>query len=155
VDVVPVRRDGTGRLVAIGLIEIVDSDGAERWTTISGAQRPDETFSEAIERCLTETLGPDARGQLSKPPQIRPIGRHPVGQGVAAGRSSDRTESDGPSAVEIEGRLAPQGAAQRFTWFLVTALPAQRQIATATRSVLADFLEAQGEPGLAGRLRLF
>jgi hypothetical protein len=144
VDVVPVRRDGTG-----GLIEIVDTDGEDGWTTISGAQRPDETFPEAIERCLTETLGPDARGQLSKPPRIRPIGRHPVGQGVAAGRSSDRTESDGPWAVEIEGRLAPQGVAQRFSWFLVTALQAQRQIAAATRSVLADFLEAQGESGLA------
>jgi hypothetical protein len=40
-------------------------------------------------------------------------------------------------------------------WFLVTALPAQEQITAATRSNVADFLEAQGEPGLAARLRLF
>jgi hypothetical protein len=45
--------------------------------------------------------------------------------------------------------------AHRFSWFLVTALPAQRQIAVAKRPVLADFLEAQGEPGLAQRLMLF
>jgi hypothetical protein len=40
-------------------------------------------------------------------------------------------------------------------WFLVTALPAQEQVTAATRSALAEFLETQGEPGLAARLRLF
>lgn len=152
VDIVPVRRDGTGRLVAVGLIEIVDTDGENRWTMVGGAELPGETFDETIERCLKETLGPDARGQLSKP---RPIGRRLAGQGVPVGRPSDRSESDEPWAVEIGGRLAPQGVAHRFSWFLVTALPAQQQIVVAKRSVLADFLEAQGEPGLALRLRLF
>ena len=155
VDVVPVRRDGTGRLVAVGLIEIVDTDGENRWTTVGGAELPGETFDEAIERCLKETLGPDARGQLSKPRPIGPISRRPVGQGVPAGPPADRSESDEPCAVEIGGRLAPQGVAHRFSWFLVTALPAQRQIVVAKRPVLADFLEAQGESGLAARLRLF
>jgi hypothetical protein len=155
VDVVPVRRDGTGRLVAVGLIEIVDTDGENRWTTVGGAELPGETFDEAIERCLKETLGPDARGQLSKPRPIGPISRRLVGHGVPAGPPSDRSESDEPCAVEIGGRLAPQGVAHRFSWFLVTALPAQRQIVVAKRPVLADFLEAQGESGLAARLRLF
>jgi hypothetical protein len=155
VDMVPVRRDGTGRLVAIGLIEIVDADGEERWTTISGEALPGENLDEAIERSLKESLGPGVRGQLSAPSQIRPIRRRPDRHGGATRRTSVRGDGDETWAVEIEGRLAPQGAAHRFTWFIVTALPAQEQIRVATRPVLADFLEAQGEPGLAGRLRLF
>ena len=154
-DIVPVRRDGTGRLVAIGLIEIVDTDGADRWSTICGATRSGESFDEAIERSLRETLGPDVRGQFSATLHIKPIGRRPIGSGGPPGRHLVSGESVASWAVEIEGRVAPQGQAQRFMWFLVTALPAQEQITAATRSNLADFLEAHGEPGLAARLRLF
>ena len=154
-DIVPVRRDGTGRLVAIGLIEIVDIDGADRWSTICGETLSGESFDEAIERSLRETLGPDVRGQFSAPLHIKPIGRDPIGSGGPPGRHLVSGESVASWAVEIEGRVAPQGQAQRFMWFLVTALPAQEQITAATRSNVADFLEAQGEPGLAARLRLF
>lgn len=58
-------------------------------------------------------------------------------------------------AVEVRGRIVPEGVARRFSWFLVTALPMREEIASGQRAVIADFLEAQGEPGLAARLRQF
>lgn len=154
VDIVPVRRDGTGRLVAIGLIAIVDIDGEDRWSTISGATSSGESFEETIERSLRETLGPDVHSQFSAPLHVKPIGWSSIGGDGSPGRQIARGESAG-WAVEIAGRVAPQGQAQRFMWFLVTALPAQERITAAARSALADFLEAQGEPGLAARLGLF
>ncbi len=144
------RRDGTGRLVAVGLIEVVDTDGEARWTTIGGTELGGET----IERCVRETLGPDAQYQLSKPQPVEMTGIRRLGHRAAPARR-DRGGINEPYAVEIWGKLEPQGRARRFMWFLVTALPARPDIAGGTRAVLADFLEAQGEPGLAARLRQF
>jgi hypothetical protein len=140
--------------VAIGLIEIVDTDGEARWATISSASVFGEIPDEAIARALRDTLGPDVRSEFSAPLHVKPIGRRLIGRV----EPPERYPRDGESpawAVEIDGRVTPQGEVQRFMWFLVTALPAQEQITAATRSALADFLEAQGEPGLAARLRLF
>lgn len=67
----------------------------------------------------------------------------------------DRSEIDDPCAVEISGKLQPQGMVRRFSWFIVTALPAQQELAVGMRPVLAAFLKAQGEPGLAARLMQF
>jgi hypothetical protein len=151
-DIVPVRRDGTGRLVAVGLIEVMDVDGVQRWTTIGAAEAPGESVDNVVERCLGDTLGPGAHGQRSNP------------RTVGLGRRGDRSERSwaeglravaGPCAVEIWGRIEPRGVALRFSWFLVTALPAQHAIVADKQPVLADFLEMQGEPGLAGRLRGF
>ena len=155
VDVIPVRRDGTGRLVAVGLIEFVDSDGERRWTTIHGAEIAGETIELAIERSLRETLGADVHGQLSKPRSMGITATRLFGHDDGGRPASDRSETDDPCAVEIWGNLQPQGVARRFSWFIVTALPAQREIASGKRAVLANFLEAQGEPGLAARLRQF
>jgi hypothetical protein len=156
VDVVPVRRDGTGRLVAVGLIKVVDADGDDRWTTIGGTELVGETIDEAMERCIRETLGPDAHCQRSKPRLVAITGIiRPMGQRPAAGRRTDRAGINEPCAVEVWGNLVPQGLAPRFAWFLVTALPARHDFATGMRARLADFLEAQGEPGLAARLRQF
>ena len=154
-DVIPVRRDGTGRLVAVGLIEFVDSDGERRWTTIHGAEIAGETIELAIERSLRETLGADVHGQLSKPRSMGITATRLFGHDDGGRPASDRSETDDPCAVEIWGNLQPKGVARRFSWFIVTALPAQREIASGKRPVLADFLEAQGEPGLAARLRQF
>ena len=43
--------------------------------------------------------------------------------------------------------------ARRFAWFLVTALPVRGEVSSEQWALLADFLAAQGEPGLAARLR--
>ena len=154
VEIVPVRRDGTGRLVAVGLIAVSDATGVDRWSLISGLQLPGETLSAVIERCLIETLGADVRGQYSEA-WSEAAGR---GSQRAGPRTSLHSHGPGettPTAVEISGRLEPHGVAVRFTWFLVTALPAQDALRSEHRGLLAAFLEAQGEPGLAGRLRQF
>jgi hypothetical protein len=57
--------------------------------------------------------------------------------------------------VELSGTLAAQGLARGFSWFLTTALPPRPQMTPETRAILADFLEASGERGAAGRLRQF
>ncbi len=95
-DVIPVRRDGTGRLVAVGLIEVVDTDGEERWTMIHAAELAGQTIDEAIERSLRATLGADARGQLSKPRSVGIAGTRLVGRGDGGGLRTDRSEIDDP-----------------------------------------------------------
>ena len=155
VDVVPVRRDGSGRLVAVGLIRTAGVDRDERWTTIGGAVLPGETIERAIARCVGETLGPEARAQLSAPPQVGPAGKPGHTRRDDAPLPTDQREIEAPLAVEIQGRLVPHGAARRFAWFLVTALPVRGEVSSAQWALLADFLEAQGEPGLADRMRQF
>jgi len=155
VDVVPVRRDGSGRLVAVGLIRTAGVDRDERWTTIGGAVLPGETIERAIARCVGETLGAEARAQLSPPPQVGPVGKPPHARRDDAPLQTDQREIEAPLAVEIQGRLVPQGAARRFAWFLVTALPVRGEVSSAQWALLADFLVAQGEPGLAARMRQF
>jgi hypothetical protein len=154
VEIVPVRRDGTGRLVAVGLIAVSDAAGVDRWSLISGSPLAGETLPAVIERCLIETLGPDVQGQQSEP-WIEAAGRGSRRAGPQVLLDSDATGDQTPTAVEIKGRLEPHGVATRFTWFLVTALPAQGSIRSEHRGLLAAFLEAQGETGLAGRLRQF
>jgi ADP-ribose pyrophosphatase YjhB (NUDIX family) len=154
VEIIPVRRDGTGRLVAVGLIEVSDATGVGRWSLISGSQLPGETLPTVIERCLAENLGSDVRGQSSQS-WIEAAGRASRRAGPRSSLHSQASGEQTPTAVEITGRLEPHGVAMRFTWFLVTALPAQAAIRFEHRALLAAFLEAQGEPGLAGRLRQF
>jgi hypothetical protein len=155
VDVVPVRRDGSGRLVAVGLIRAAGVDGEERWTTIGGAVLPGETIERAIARCVGETLGTEARAQLSPPPPLGPAGKPLHTRRDDSPLQTDQREIEAPLAVEIQGRLVPHEAARRFAWFLVTALPVRGEVSAAQWALLADFLEAQGEPGLADRMRQF
>ena len=155
VDVVPVRRDGTGRLVAVGLIRAADVEGAERWTTIGGTVRPDETIEQAIGRCVADTLGSEARAQLSPPPHVGMAGERLFDRRNEAPPSTDQREIEAPYAVDVRGRLVPQGLARRFAWFLITALPVRGEVSSEQWALLADFLDAQGEPGLAARMRQF
>ncbi|MGO9178705.1 MAG: hypothetical protein ACLQBX_11170 [Candidatus Limnocylindrales bacterium] len=57
--------------------------------------------------------------------------------------------------VEIRGRLVPQGAARRLAWFLITALPPRDEVSATQWVLLAAFLDGQGEPELAARMRRF
>jgi Domain of unknown function (DUF4916) len=155
VDVIPVRRDGTGRLVAVGLIEAADAHGEARWTTISAIVLPGDTIEQAIERCVKETLGSDAHGQFSKRRPVGIIGTRVFGQREDPRLRPNPGEINEPCAVEIWGKLEPHGVARRFAWFLVTALPARGGMASEQWALLADFLEGQGEPGLAARMRQF
>ncbi|MGO9178704.1 MAG: DUF4916 domain-containing protein [Candidatus Limnocylindrales bacterium] len=70
IHVVPVRRDGSGRLVAVGLLRATDSDGEECWKTVGGRVHAGETLEGAVDRCLGETLGSEVRAQLSPPGRI-------------------------------------------------------------------------------------
>ena len=153
IQVVPVRRDGSGRLVAVGLLRATDSDGAERWTTVGGRMYPGETIERAIEGCLGETLGSEVRAQRSPAPRKGTPGR-PGSAWRADGPPSVEPGERAPTyAVELRGRLVPQGTARRLAWFLVTALPPRGEVSSAQWALLADFLEAQGEPAVAARMR--
>ena len=153
-DVVPVRRDGTGRLVGVGLVEVADSDGQPRWTLIDGHDVPGESIDESVERSIQASLGADAHGQLAKlqPPWI--TNPRPRVDGTRVRGRAPRSRDEDAIAVELSGSFQPQGPVHRFSWFLVTALPPRDEIAAGVRAVLADFLEAEGEFGLAARLRL-
>ena len=153
IQVVPVRRDGSGRLVAVGLLRAADPDGAERWTTIGGRLHPGATVEQAIEGCLGETLGSEVRAQRSPAPRLGTPGR-PVSAWRADVPPPIEPGERAPTyAVELRGRLVPQGTARRLAWFLVTALPPRGEVSSAQWALLADFLEAQGEPAVAARMR--
>lgn len=152
-DVIPVRRDGTGRLVGVGLVEVADQDGRPRWTVIDVAAMPGETIDQAVERSIQASLGSQAHGHGAKlqPPWITDPSRGADGSRILG--HAPRPTGQEAIAVEISGSLQPQSPVQRFSWFLVTALPAHAEIAAGARSLLADFLDAEGEFGLAARLR--
>ncbi len=154
-DIVPVRRDGTGRLVAVGLVEVVAVDGRERWALIGSREQPGQTIDEVIDRGLRDSLGPDIDGQPSTPLRPNSDWAGPSPRSRRSRHPLAEIDVSGPVAVEISGKIATQGSVRRFSWFLVTALPAQDTFADGQRELLAAFLDAQGEPGLAGRLRQF
>ncbi len=153
IQVVPVRRDGSGRLVAVGLLRATDPDGAERWTTVGGRLHPGATIEQAIEGCLGETLGSEVRAQRSPAPRLGTPGRPVSAWRADAPPSAEPGERAPAYAVELRGRLVPQGTARRLAWFLVTALPPRGEVSSAQWTLLADFLEAQGEPAVAARMR--
>jgi len=155
VDLVPVRRDGSGRLVAVGLIGTAGTDGEMRWTTIGGAVARGEAIEQAISRCVAEALGSAARAQDSRQTPVALAGlRRPAGRDDQPLESHQR-DVEVPLAVEVRGRMEPQGTDSRFAWFLITALPARGEVSAAQWALLADFLDAQGEQGLAARMRQF
>ena len=155
VDLIPVRCDGSGRLVAVGLVRTVGVDGEESWTTIGGDVLPEETIEEAIARRVAETLGPAARARLVRLPQVGMAGQPDLARFDDASLHTDQRDSEAAYAVEIHGRLVPQPPALRFAWFLVTAMPIREEVSVAQWALLADFLEAWGEPRLAARMRQF
>jgi len=154
-DLVPVRRDGSGRLVAVGLVRVPYGADEERWTTIRGTALPGETVEAMVTRCVAEALGQDARARQSDPPRVGEAGRRAPGRRDDPGSSADRAVAPGPTAVEVLGHLQPRGAVLRFAWFLVTALPARRDVGPEQWAILADLLESEGERGLATRMRQF
>jgi hypothetical protein len=155
VDVVPVRRDGSGRLAAVGLIAVLDADREERWATITGTAAPGESIEDAIERSVRVVLGPAADARLW---EHKPVGRTQSRQfmgGIGAPARREHEGMDVAYPVDLSGGLVPQGDARQFSWFLVSVLPPGRQLAAGTHAVLARFLEAEGEPGAAARLKRF
>jgi len=155
VDIVPVRCDGSGRLVAVGLVRTVGLDGEERWATVGGDVLPDETIEETIARCVAETLGAAARAHLVPLPQVGMAGQPDLARSEDAALQTGQRDSEAAYAVEIQGRLVPQPPARRFAWFLVTAMPIREEVSTAQWALLADFLDGWGEPRLAARMRQF
>ena len=69
--------------------------------------------------------------------------------------TTEQEESASTYAVDMRGRLIPWGTAHRLAWFLVTALPPRDEVSSAQWTLLAGFLDAQGEPVLAARMRRF
>ncbi len=149
------RRDGSGHLVAVGLVRTVGLDGEESWTTVGGDVLPDETIEEAIARCVAETLGAAARAHLMLLPQVGMAGQPDLARSDDAALQTGQRDSEAAYAVEIQGRLVPRPPARRFAWFLVTAMPIREEVSVAQWALLADFLEAWGEPRLAARMRQF
>jgi len=155
VDLVPVRRDGSGRLVAVGLIGTAGINGEMRWTTIGGAVPRGETIEQAISRCVAETLGSAAQAQDSPQASVALTGLRPRAGRDEQPPQSHQRDVEVPLAVEIRGRIQPQGTDRRFAWFLITALPVRGEVPAAQWALLAEFLDAQGEHGLAARMRQF
>ena len=114
---------------------------------------PGETIEQAIDRCLGETLGSEVRAQRSPAPRKGTTGRHTAAWWEDAPPPIEPGGRASTHAVEVRGRFVPQGMVHRLAWFLVTALPPRGEVSSAQWALLADFLEAQGEPAVAARMR--
>ena len=152
-DMVPVRRDGTGRLVGVGLIEVADVEGRPHWTLIAVLEGAGEAIDKAVEESVQASFGSAAHGHIAKLQPAWITDPRPRVDGTQVHRHALRSTGEEAIAVELSGTLQPQSPVHRFSWFLVTALPAHEEIAIGARSVLAEFLDAEGEFGLAARLR--
>ncbi len=115
INVLPVRVEA-GRVVGVGLILRRTPEG-ERWCTVGGRLRRNETFAEAITRELLATLGPDIRFELTpdtRPQYVQPYYTRPR----ATGGHDSRQHSIGLSwAVPISGTVRVGGKAWSFAGF--------------------------------------
>jgi hypothetical protein len=138
------------------MIELSTPEQSTSWNLISTTPQPGELIDDTIARALAETLGPNiAAHRLDRVPGDVPSDRSKHRRLANRDESFTPGRSGAPIGVELSGAVEPRGGVLKFTWYLVTVLPPQATIRPEHRSLLADFLDAHGEPGLAARLRQF
>ncbi len=155
VDVVPLRLDARGAIVAIGLIRRPTAIAAEgeRWMTIGGRLRRGERIADAIEREVREALGPAARVDVPAVPVPAALAEYMPG-----------TRDDGPFdprqhavgltyAIAVEGEIRVGGEATDFRWFEPDELPTRGNYGFGQWSVVADMLDRFGLAAAASRVR--
>src|ERR687893_973729 len=135
VDVVPVRVDDQGAVVAVGLLLRAGSDGQIKRALVSGRVLYHERVRAALLRHIEKDLGPLALPQIPPAPQPFTIAEYFPTPGVTAFHDPRQHAVSLAYVVPVEGDCAPQQDALELTWFT----PAEAR----DPAVLAEFENGQ------------
>ena len=142
VDVLVLRlKPATKRSIdRVGLISRTTPHQGVRWCTIGGRLHRNESFAEAVQRQLHETLGTAITFDLHTIDQPLYVAQY-FTTARPVGIVDPRQHAIGLTfALPIAGDPQPQGEALSFQWFPPTKLPSARQFGFGQRKVVAECL---------------
>src|SRR4029453_5999776 len=135
VDVVPVRVDGQGTVIAVGLLLRAGEDGKIKRALVSGRVLYHERVRAALLRHIEKDLGPLALPRIPPSPQPFTVAEYFPPPGVTPFHDPRQHGVSLAYVVPVEGDCAPQQDALELTWF--TPLEARDPV------VLAEFENGQ------------
>ena len=135
VDVVPVRVDEQGTVIAVGLLLRAGEDGQIKRALVSGRVLYHERIRAALLRHMEKDLGPLALPRVPPAPQPFTIAEYFPTPGVTPFHDPRQHAVSLAYVVPVEGDCAPQQDALELTWF--TPLEARDPL------VLAELMNGQ------------
>ena len=135
VDVVPVRVDGQGTVIAVGLLLRAGEDGQIKRALVSGRVLYHERIRTALLRHVEKDLGPLALPRVPPAPQPFTVAEYFPTPGVTPFHDPRQHAVSLAYVVPVEGDCAPQQDALELTW--VTPLEAREP------GVLAELMNGQ------------
>ena len=117
VDVVPVRVDAHGAVVAVGLLLRAGEDGQIKRALVSGRVLYHERVRAALLRHIEKDLGPLALPRVPPAPQPFTVAEYFPTPGVTPFHDSRQHAVSLAYVVPVEGDCAPQQDALELTWF--------------------------------------
>ncbi len=116
VDVVPVRVDDQGTVVAVGLLLRAGEDGQIKRALVSGRVLYHERVRAALLRHIEKDLGPLALPRVPPAPQPFTVAEYFPTPGVTPFHDSRQHAVSLAYVVPVEGDCAPQQDALELTW---------------------------------------
>ncbi len=117
VDVVPVRVDGQGTVVAVGLLLRAGTDGQIKRALVSGRVLYHERIRAALLRHVEKDLGPLALPRIPPAPQPFTVAEYFPTPGVTPFHDPRQHAVSLAYVVPVQGDCAPQQDALELTWF--------------------------------------
>ena len=117
VDVVPVRVDGQGTVIAVGLLLRAGEDGQIKRALVSGRVLYHERIRAALLRHMEKDLGPLALPRVPPAPQPFTVAEYFPTPGVTPFHDPRQHAVSLAYVVPVEGDCAPQQDALELTWF--------------------------------------
>jgi ADP-ribose pyrophosphatase YjhB (NUDIX family) len=116
VDVVPVRVDGQGTVMAVGLLLRAGEDGQIKRALVSGRVLYHERVRAALLRHVEKDLGPLALPRVPPAPQPFTVAEYFPTPGVTPFHDTRQHAVSLAYVVPVEGDCAPQQDALELTW---------------------------------------
>lgn len=135
IDVVPVRVDAHGTVIAVGLLLRAGEDGQIKRALVSGRVLYHERVRAALLRHVEKDLGPLALPRVPPAPQPFTVAEYFPTPGVTPFHDARQHAVSLAYVVPVEGDCAPQQDALELTW--VTPLEARDP------GVLAELMNGQ------------
>jgi ADP-ribose pyrophosphatase YjhB (NUDIX family) len=117
VDVVPVRVDAQGVVIAVGLLLRAGEDGQIKRALVSGRVLYHERVRTALLRHVEKDLGPLALPRVPPAPQPFTVAEYFPTPGVTPFHDPRQHAVSLAYVVPVEGDCAPQQDALELTWF--------------------------------------
>lgn len=116
VEAVPVRIDGLGNVVEVGVLLRASSTGAMTRTLVSGRVMYGETLREALFRHLEKDLGPMAFPQMPLSPVPFSVAEYFPMPGISAFNDDRQHAVSLAYVVPVTGTCEPRQDALEVTW---------------------------------------